>query len=334
MREKEEKSIQIGFLDRLKRAIPSNASLPAEMSDLLEISMDSAYRRLRGDTPLSFEEAVLLSEQFQVPLHSEKAVSGSVQFSYVPLESTIDSYLKFLRGVNDNLIRLRKMEGVRLFYCSQDIPIFHNIYYGHLGSFKQFYWMKSILNVEELRSVSFNPQALPQELHDLSTSIFENYAHIPSTELWSFSTLGSTLRQVKYYWDSGLITTVAEGLLIIKDLEQLLNDMEQYALTGFKLVNGEQAGEHQLYLSEIELTTNSAMVSIEEQTIVFLSHHTFNMMQTAQSAYGNETKSWFKGMLNRATLISTVGEKHRFQFFKSAREQIGQLAAYISKDNR
>ena len=42
--------LQTRFLDAIKQMLPASTSLVSEISDLLEVSNDSAYRRIRGET--------------------------------------------------------------------------------------------------------------------------------------------------------------------------------------------------------------------------------------------------------------------------------------------
>ena len=52
------------LFDKIREKLPSENSLVLELADLLDVSTDSAYRRIRGQTKLSLEEAVLLVRKF------------------------------------------------------------------------------------------------------------------------------------------------------------------------------------------------------------------------------------------------------------------------------
>jgi hypothetical protein len=58
------------FLDEVKRKIPGNVSLAEVIADDLNISNDSAYRRIRGDTHLTLAECVVLCSKYNVSLDS------------------------------------------------------------------------------------------------------------------------------------------------------------------------------------------------------------------------------------------------------------------------
>jgi hypothetical protein len=49
-------NIQSAFFDRIRKTIPANVSLVDELAEILDVSRDSAYRRMRGETVLSLDE--------------------------------------------------------------------------------------------------------------------------------------------------------------------------------------------------------------------------------------------------------------------------------------
>ncbi|HET6225931.1 MAG TPA: helix-turn-helix domain-containing protein [Bacteroidia bacterium] len=70
MKKKSEDLAQIAFIQLIKNSLPSNISLVDELSDLLKISSDSAYRRIRGESALSIEEITVLCKHFKLSFDS------------------------------------------------------------------------------------------------------------------------------------------------------------------------------------------------------------------------------------------------------------------------
>ena len=56
--------IQTAIFQAIKHRLPENYSFVHEIAELLGISYDSAYRRIRGDKPLTLDELILLNEKF------------------------------------------------------------------------------------------------------------------------------------------------------------------------------------------------------------------------------------------------------------------------------
>ncbi|TNE26933.1 MAG: hypothetical protein EP346_13495 [Bacteroidetes bacterium] len=318
-------SIQNSFLDRVKSILPPNTSLAQALSEKLGISLDSAYRRIRGETPISLSEAYILAEALHITFNGlTEESAGIVQFGYTPLYPRKESMEGYLTRLLHNLRMISKQPTAKVVYCSQDIPIFHNIRLEELGKFKLFYWMRSIINVEEFLSQKFSKDVIPEHLMQLCAEIYSEYEKIASVELWSESTVNSTLRQVQYYWESGLFETDDDFLSVIQNLRTLIQQIEESASLG-KKTSSENSASYELYISEIELTTNCALVEMENQNAVFLGHHTFNMLETTHGVYTEQTQQWFKNMVGKATLVSSVGEKYRYQFFHGVHRKIDEL---------
>ena len=46
---------QVMFFEEIKKSLPPNESLVNAVSEMLNIGIDAAYRRIRGAKPLDFE---------------------------------------------------------------------------------------------------------------------------------------------------------------------------------------------------------------------------------------------------------------------------------------
>ena len=60
--------IQNHFINRFKEVLPSGVGLAEEMADLLKVSTDSAYRRIRGETELTIEEVYKISKKYALSI--------------------------------------------------------------------------------------------------------------------------------------------------------------------------------------------------------------------------------------------------------------------------
>jgi len=86
--------IQHSLFEQIKEKIPSSHSFVHEISDLLGISYDSAYRRVRGDKEITFEELYKLATRFNLSLDSILNVKNqNVIFNCIPLDSPDHKYI-------------------------------------------------------------------------------------------------------------------------------------------------------------------------------------------------------------------------------------------------
>ena len=80
-------SIQAKFFQLVKERIDPHLSFVDELAELLELSNDSAYRRIRGETSLTFEELAKLSRHFWsfLLMHLMDSDSNELIFHFQPL---------------------------------------------------------------------------------------------------------------------------------------------------------------------------------------------------------------------------------------------------------
>jgi BetR domain len=72
------------LFDRLKQNLPANKSLAECLMQWLNVSSDSAYRRIRGETPLTVDELAVLSEATGLSANELLGIDGKQQILFEP----------------------------------------------------------------------------------------------------------------------------------------------------------------------------------------------------------------------------------------------------------
>ncbi|HTL82139.1 MAG TPA: hypothetical protein VL651_10565, partial [Bacteroidia bacterium] len=192
---KQEFTVQSQFIQKLKESIPANTSLVDEMADLLSISTDSAYRRIRGETALTIDEVTKLCNHYKMGFDftgkPEGGFGSSVTFNYHHLSDELDHFRSYLINIRNDMKRIKSSVMKEILFAAEDILIFHHFCFPHLAAFKLFYWTKSILNIREFEGKKFDISAIPAEFTDLTAEIYNLYVDIPSLEIWSLDTINS-----------------------------------------------------------------------------------------------------------------------------------------------
>ncbi|MCK5028490.1 MAG: hypothetical protein KAR57_02570 [Bacteroidales bacterium] len=311
---------QLEFLNRIKDLIPSNTSIVYELSELLDLSTDSMYRRLRGETPLTFDEVVILCNHFKISFDSFiNLESGNVTFNYTLMEEGENSFKKYLTSIRDDLKIIKAAKQHLITYACEDIPIFHNINSPKIASFKMLYWMKAILNLPSLEDIKYDSSLVSEDLIDLGQEIYNLYSSIPSVEIWTDTTLTSTVKQIEFFWASGVFKSNKDAIEVYESLYNSIKKIEKQAEAGTKILESnnpdENVDNYSFYVSEIELTNNCVLVNLGNVKAVYIGHLSFNTMNTSNATYCKETEKWLNNIIRKSTLISKVAEKTRYQFF-------------------
>lgn len=336
MNESQASLIQSQFLAKIEDLIPAGTSLVAELADVLEISNDSAYRRMRGETLLSIDEIIRLCDQFRISFDAfARRESGLVTFRYTNIEPKITSFVQYLQSLQTDLERIAKAKFSQIIYACEDIPVFHHYAFDLIANFKMFYWMRSIMNVPELDNSYFKPEMVPQELRDQAHAIIHLYSQVPSIEIWCETTVQSTLKQIEYYWESGMFETKEEALAVCASLRMEIASIQKQAENSRKSVGDTPAGtpekNYELYYSDIELTNNCVLVKMDAVQAVYLGHFSFYTMATLNEVYCEKTNAWLSSIIKKSTLISGVAEKQRYQFFRKAFKMMDDLENHIKE---
>src|SRR4051794_23438254 len=89
--------LQLSLFQHIKSALPPNISLADEVAEVLDVSVDSAYRRIRAEKQLSFEEIQKLSNRFRLSVDRILNLkSDSILFSGNFLQHKDFDFLKYL----------------------------------------------------------------------------------------------------------------------------------------------------------------------------------------------------------------------------------------------
>ncbi len=338
MATKEKESAQIVLMQKLKQALPPNMSLVDVLSDLLEVSTDSAYRRIRGETALSIEEIAAMCKHFKLSFDAfiNSNESGMVTFSYKQLNNDIHSYKKYLQNISNDLTRIASFPEKQIIYAAEDVPLFHHFAFHNLSAFKIFYWNKSILNVPELENKKYDISLIDPELTDIAKTVIERYSVIPSIEIWSDDTVNSTIKQIEFYWDAGIFKNKEDALLICNEVELMLNRIKKQAQENVKFdINNKPTStvdNYTLYHSDVMIGNNCILVQMGDIKAAYLSYHTFNAMTTTNAVFTNETDEWLKNLIRKSNLISGVAEKQRYRYFKHIDDALNKLRLRIEND--
>ena len=330
--------IQHKLLERLKRMLPQNMSVVDVLSDLLQISTDSVYRRLRNETEMSIEEASKICSHFNISFDELNTIddSSSVTFTFSPL-TTVADYKGYLRSIRDDMLKFSQAPESKITWAAEDIPIFHHFRYPFLATFKVYYWFHCIIHTEEHRDRKFNPQLIDDEIKGLCQEIYNLYARIPSVEIWTDLTVASLFVQVDYVWQSGLFESREDALQVCSLIEQEIDKIAREAELTYKLgFNDEPVlGEDtfRLYHSDIEIGNNTIFVNTGQNKILYLTHNTMNKIVTVNRQFCDSTENWINNLKKKSNLISGVSEKQRYQFFNRIKNQLHALEKRIREDD-
>jgi transcriptional regulator with XRE-family HTH domain len=321
---------QVRFLQQVRQLAKGVFSFADELAEVLQVSPDSVYRRLRGETALTVDELLKICRHYHLsPDVLTQTESGVVNFQYQLLQSQED-FFQYFCSFRDQLRQLAKAgKQAQVIYAADDVPIFHHFQFPEHAAFKMYFWMKSVLNIQSLAGKKFTPDMLPAPLLAVGREVYDLYCQVPSIEIWTEESANSTLNQILYCWESGLFEHHRDAAKIVEQTHQLVEQVEQQAEVSSKLSGARNGGDFSMYHAEIQIGNNIVLVKAGPQQMVYIRHQTFNTLKSTNPTFCAETEQWLQNEIRKSLPISGVAEKQRYQFFQKIKQKIDRLAAKL-----
>jgi hypothetical protein len=319
--------IQQYLFRRIREKLPPGTSLSEVIGEVLHLSSDSAYRRIRGETPLVLEEARVLCDRFGISLDSLlTAQPGTVHFMPVQIQAGTYTFESYLADIRRNLEFIASHDNKEIIYLCKEIIPFHNFAFRPLFAFRYFFWMKSILQHPDFQQRTFAMEDLDGEIEKTGREITRLYASIPSVEIWNTECINSTIAQVAYYREAGYFTSDEDVRQIWGALGSLITHLQQQAEAGCKFMPGEnpdfRKANFRFFHNRMVLGDNTILVTLEGRRTLYLNYDVLNYMITRDGDFCEDVHSRLQSLMRRCTLLSGVSEKPRNQFFHQLHRRI------------
>ena len=262
------------LFQRIKELLPPHASLVDMVAETLHISSDSAYRRIRGETPLVLDEARVLCQHYKISLDQLLNVKeGSTLFQNVRIDLKNYSYEKYLTDLVKQVKYINSFIHKEVIYLTKDMPIFHNFYYQPLIAFRYFFWMKTIMQHPDFRNREFTMDCISPQIEALSRELTMSYNLAPSSEIWNTESINSAILQIEFYKDSGYFASANDIKLVYEALEETFVHLRNEVEHGCKFMPGEnpesKKNNFNFFYNRVILGDNTIMVVTDRVKTVF-----------------------------------------------------------------
>jgi len=326
--------IQQQLFQIIKTRIPAEASVADEIAKFLNISSDSAYRRMRGEKQITFEELYMLATNFRISLDQLMNIpTGGFVFQGNLLNHKNFRFDAYLTAIMHTMAYFVSFKQHELYYLCKDIPLFHHWHIKELAAFKYHFWMASIFGFPEFKKIKVDINGYPDELWDLGQKILNLYNQVDSFELWNLEAINSTIHQIEYYREGQMFKSDYDVLKIYEAVERTIDHLEAQATFGRKFKIDDPAkkplSNYQMYVNEILLFDNSILAVLDNTKVTMLTHTTNNWIMTRDITFSENFYQYMQNLMRRSTMISEVSEKERSRFFRILRERIARRKAVL-----
>lgn len=316
------------FFKHIKSLLPAHISFVDSIADALDLSNDSAYRRIRGETQITLEEVKVLCEKFKISLDNLLHLnSSSFVFVSTLTNNTDFNYEKWLKSVLEVIKKVKSFEPCHMSYLAKEFPFFYYFLFPEIAAFKSFFFMKSILFYDEWKGAKFSVKDDYSQYHQIWKDLFDTFVSIPGTEIWNVENVTSTLRQIEFYHETGVFKTTDDMNCLFDKLADMLDHIQLQAEYGVKLQanqkpTGFSGAEYNLYINELILGDNMQVMQLGDKYYTYLNHTTLNHMMTTDERFNSYMKSSMDSIVKKSIPISKVNEKERLIFFNRLKAKL------------
>ncbi len=330
-------SIQTAILEKVKQKIGTEDTLGKVLSDVLNISLDAAYRRNRNETPLTIDEVQKLCLTFNISFDSLLELKDNqVVFEYSPLYNYDFSLESYLEGLLNALKMLSQTTNAKVILTTNNLSLFQLLNFPHLTRFRLFFWAKTHLQVEEYKDKLFEHEKVTDNAYSIGYEILQRYTHIPTIECYDHEFLKGLMRQIHYYSSAHLFKDPQYPLKMMDEVKLMADHIKEQTRIGKKFIYGqgvpESNNDFEVYLNDTINSENTFYYSSDQQEGIYLVHNHLNYIHTTNPTYVKESKSILDKQLANSSLISKVNEKQRNVFFHKIDHDINVFRTKIEAD--
>jgi hypothetical protein len=320
--------IQEQLFQEIKRKIAAESSVADEVAKLLDISSDSAYRRMRGDKTITLDELYTIATHYKISLDRLMNIdTGGFLFQGNLLNSKTFRFDAYLTGMMNILGYFNSFKKKEIFYLCKETPVFHYFNIRELAAFKYYFWMGTLVYFPEFRNKKVDLDNYPDELFETGKKIIGLYNQIDSNEIWNIESWNSTLHQIDYYLDNQMFKSDKDALRVYDAMEKMLDHFEEQAKLGYKFnmddPEKKPLGKYNMYYNEIVILDNSLLILLDNSKMASLAQG-INYITTRDIAYCENYQYYVQNLVKRSTLISEVSEKERAMYFRRMHERVNK----------
>lgn len=285
-----------------------NDSINETIAAILNISYDAAHRRVSMKSKFSIEETVLLCQYFQISMDNLFQKTNQIVVSKtLDIKSQPDLFLYFKDSLNH--IKEFKKSNSHFIYFAKDLPIFYTIGGTLLAKFKLFVWLTLMSNETSKEFESFY---LEENIQEFSLEMMSIYNQAKVEEIWNDTTINSTIQQILYYYESGLIS-LKNALLLYDDVIAILDKVEEKSITN---------PNFNLYYNELLILNNNVLAENNSISKLFVPYTMLGYFITEDKNTTQNVREYLQKQLKNSKSLTQSGTKDRKQFFNKAKEKV------------
>jgi len=290
-----------------------------ELATVLNISYDAAHRRISGKSKFSIEETVVLANHFHISLDTLFLQKERIIVEKTIEISSLKDMLQYFQKSAVQIEMLSKNPETTLFYSAKDIPLFYFMEGTILSKFKAFVWL-NLLNPNHKRE-TFENFVVDESFLEHMHKIRNTYEKVNVKEVWNDTTINSSLQQILYFYEAGLLNLKTANALC-KDLKRMIGGIREKCNRPEK--------NFAIYYNELILLNNNMLIQTPEKLTMFVPYTLLGYFITDDENGCRNVYEFFRQQITNSKPLGESGIKEQNLFFNRAERKIDFYQARLN----
>ncbi|WP_029906464.1 helix-turn-helix domain-containing protein [Prevotella sp. 10(H)] len=307
--------IRNDIIDKIIKNTPENATATKYIMEILGISRVSAYRRMKGLIPFTYEEIILLAREMDFSLDEEIELDSRrkyiIEFGNYFYDEVSDIIFKALHRYYTHLSINQKMKKVINFETTNNLWFVYTLFSDNLFKFFYYKYFQQY-HIPSLK-LKMKDIKIPDSILDIKKEIVDvivNTHNRTTICIVDRNIFFNTINEIQYYYRRGLLDN-QELKSIANDIKHLLTDLEKGAIED--VYDGRQ---YQYYLGMRNIYSNTSYIQNDKQSYSFFYQDNLHPMICYDQQMCELHHNYLQAHKRQSALISGSNEELQIDFFE------------------
>lgn len=312
-------NFQEQVLKAIRKQLDPSQSINDELSNILNISYDAAHRRVSLKSKFTINETMLLAQHFHISL--DNLCSDSKQV-IVEKTNEIKSLKDMMHYFKDAAERIEKIAdpSTTLYYSAKDIPLFYFMDGTLLSKFKLYVWLQ-MLN-PDLSETQFEKFIINEAFMEHIQKLKTMYHKANIKEVWNDTTINSSLQQIIYFYEAGMISYQSANALL-KDLKKIISDLKKNA--------SQSNSNFAIYYNELIMLNNNMLIETDTKIMMFVPYTLLGYFITEDKSSCENALNFFNQQIKNSKPLNQSGIKELNLFIQKMNRKIDYYSELLNK---
>jgi len=308
------------LIQTLKEILGRDKANKTALCKEMGITTSVLYKRLSGHSQFTLGELAFLMDKYKISfdewvIKREDIIPVSLPYASNHIGS-IEDYLLNLQHLFQDL---KQIPNAVVQYATREVPIFYYFMNPMVGAFKLFLFGRVVWDLKAFSgSAKFSMNHFSKMNLENMKSIWDQYALLPSVEIWNPNIWDNTFQQIIYLLEIRAFEDPKDAIKLVDQIRICIKECERMASSSRKIrPNGRIGADLHLYNNRIMHTNNIVLAGNDDSKLLFITHDNPNYIFSKDPILVKYTERWFDKLKAHSTNLMTADPSNKDDFFRT-----------------